>query len=113
MEKLLLDSVSYLAFNLVSAIDHGYINSFTFDDIYQGLDNKNLLHKLEEKLGDTIDLSLLTKSEQGKLLVECLSGVAINLKQRERRKFGVESCGLCLLMAFCLEIMQSFDSYVK
>lgn len=105
--RLSLSALGCAAIELTSAIEHGHLNEITFDDIYRQIENGRLVPFLEDRLGDDIDLSLISPDqEQGQYLIAVLNEVAGGLHGRERKKLGVESCGLCLLLAFCIEAMQ-------
>jgi hypothetical protein len=110
--KLRLSTLSIVAFNLVSAIDHGFLEKITFDEIYREIESGNLIAFLKSQLGDSVDLSLVTADTvQGRRFIEALQRLPNVLAGNERRKLGVENSGLCLLLAFCIELMQHLESY--
>lgn len=105
--KLLLSSLSFTAFKLTSAIERGYLNKITFDEIYQGIESGDLLSYLEEKLA--IDLSIINRvPDQKQGFIEVMQEIAGGYKGREENKLALKNCGLCLLLAFCIEAMQQF-----
>jgi hypothetical protein len=105
--KLRLSSLSAMAFELTSAIDHGFIDEFSFDEIYKEIESGRLIAFLKERLGDAVDLSILEKNpEQNASFIELMQRTSNVLSGQERRKLGIEKHGLCLLLAFCIEAMQ-------
>jgi len=48
--KLSIFTVTFAARNLTSAIDHGFFDRITFDELYREIENGNLITFLEEKL---------------------------------------------------------------
>lgn len=102
-----LSSLGYIGFYVNSAIAHGHGNSVSFDEIYESLDKGTLLEDLNTKIPGEFDFGLLPPgSEQNIALNHVLNHVAGGLQGRERRKVGIDSSGLHLLMAFILEAMQ-------
>ena len=107
--NLRLSALTFFGFEINSIIDHGHIDSITFDDVYRELAQANLIQFLQSKFSRDIDLSIfLPDEEQGTLLMEALRRSAEAFRRSEGRKTGVESSGLCLLMAFCLEAIQDY-----
>ena len=109
--KLRLSTLSYAAFNLTAAIDEGHIHKITFDELYREIENGNLINFLKDRLNDC-DWSLLgPESDQGPAFVEALQRLPNVLRGNERRKLGIQYSGVCLLLSFCIELMQHPDNY--
>jgi len=109
--KLRLSTLSFAAFNLTAALDKGLIHKITFDELYREIENGNLIKFLEERLDD-YDWSLFgPEFDQGPAFVEAIQRVAEVLKGRERRKMGIQYSGVCLLLSFCIEVMQHPENY--
>ena len=109
--KLRLSTLSFAAFNLTSALDHGLIDKITFHELYRETESGNLINFLKERLGD-FDWSLFgPEFDQGPYFVEAIQSVAEVLKGQERRKIGISNSGICLLLSFCIEVMQHPENY--
>ena len=99
-----LSTLIYLAFEINAAIDGGHDAQFSFQEIYQALDDRSLLKNLSGKLGDVVDLGIISmQMDQHQALITALSIASEAFRGRERRKVGVERSGLRLLMAIILE----------
>lgn len=111
-QKPFLSLLTFLGFQVNAAIEEGHGNKISFNDIYEGLRQRNLFEVLNEKLPGVLDISLFlevnqqTYFEQRNGILNALSDAASGMKGRERRKYGVESSGLSLLMAYILEAIQ-------
>lgn len=110
-QKPLLSMLSFLGFQVNAAIEKGYGNEISFNDVYEGLEERNLFELLDEKLPGSLDLSLFLERNKGASLeqrvglLNALNDAASGMKGSER-KYGVESSGLSLLMAYILEAIQ-------
>jgi len=87
-------------------LDRGYLHSISIEQIERGILSSRLFAELQEALEQKIDLSLLVGSDQEGLLLEALRDVHEGIGGREGRKFGVEKSGICLLIAYILEVLQ-------
>lgn len=111
MKKPRLTAYTFIGFYVMAAIDSGHANKLSFDDVYQGLERGTLLPDIKQKVpGAHFDFSMWPHgSDEERALLEPLKMAAGGLEGRERRKTGVEHSGLCLLMAFILEVIQNGD----
>jgi len=96
-----LTRFSYVAFNLICAIDSAKY-SFHFKDIEAHIERRDLFDYLKKKMGDDIDLSLLDEKDKEELLDEWRDLYFSHIPSA----FPVRNEGLCLLLAFCMEGMQ-------
>ncbi|MGV8125848.1 MAG: hypothetical protein ACP5PV_01380 [Methanothrix sp.] len=109
-EKLFLSHLTMVISEMAVAIEHGYLGKVSFAEIYQGIENGNLISFLKERLGDTVDLSLvMPDQDQGRLFIDAMRYVVPGLEGRERRKTGIEKCGLCLLIVLCVEAVRQTE----
>ena len=106
-EKPWLSSLALVGFEVNAAISRGHGDTVSFREIYESLERGTLLEDLEKKIPGEFDFSLFPPGqEQSVALNQVLNEVAGGLEGRERRKTGIESSGLHLLLAFILEAMQ-------
>ena len=94
-----------LVFGLNAAIDTGKHQTISINEVEGHIEKGDLIPWLREKLGKDIDLSLLDHT----MVTEITSGLNDILggyRGRERRKWGVERSGLCLLLAWTNELIQ-------
>jgi hypothetical protein len=111
-QKPWLSMLSFFGFQVNAAIEEGYGNAISFNDVYKGLEERNLFELLNEKLPGVLDLSLFLECneesylEQRNGILNALSDAASGMEGREIKKYGVKSSGLSLLMAYVLEAIQ-------
>ncbi|HEI7977782.1 hypothetical protein [Morganella morganii] len=100
--------LTLLVLQINSLIDSGKYNDITIDDIYSAIENKSLLRFIKEKCLHDIDLSLHIddnnnfEAEYENALHDIYGGYAGD----EKRKWGVNNLGLCLILAWTNEIIQ-------
>ena len=104
-----LSTFTYLAFEVNAALDTGNYSGIGIGEIKRHIDAGDILQFLSERLGDDIDLSLFRKADEAEI-VERIREVREVLEGRERKKTGICRNGLCLLIAYCLEIVQRINS---
>lgn len=100
-----LVDLTFLQFQLIALLDADRHRDVTFDEVYAAIDNADVLGWLKIRFAGHVDLSLYGTSRAGEVeaALEAASG---GLRGRERRKTGVETNGLCLLLAFTTEAIQ-------
>ncbi len=102
-----LSTLGFVGFFINSAIAKGHGKAVSFEEIYDSLERGTLLEDLDRKIPDTFDFSLFPPGgDQSVGLNETLDEVAGGLRDRERKKIGIEESGLHLLLAFIIEAMQ-------
>lgn len=105
-DKLSIFTVTFAARNLTSAIDHGFADKITIDELYKEIESGNLITFLKERLNDW-DWGLFGPDfNQGPLFVEAMKQKAIRFKNYEH-EIGIRNSGTCLLLAFCIEEVQN------
>ena len=105
--KACLSSLAFLGLYVNSAIASGHSESVSFDEIYEGLKNGTLLEVLDKKLPGHFDFSLFPAgSKKCIALNNSLHAIASGIQGRERRKVGVETSGLHLILAMIFEAIQ-------
>lgn len=107
-QKLTVLTLLILEFNHL--IDTGKYNYISIDEIHRQIENKSIVEYLRKETAGDSDFSMFTAdghyseylayySEQ---MYQLYGGYAGN----ERRKWGVENSGLCLLVAWTNELIQ-------
>jgi hypothetical protein len=100
-------SLTFIGFEINSLPERTKCDQITFEYVYKGIEEKNLLHKLSNDFGDNVDLSLyLDDPSELDAIYASLGQAAAALNGRERRKTGVESSGQRLIIALLLEAIQ-------
>jgi len=105
-----VSALTLLILEVNSLIDTGKYADITIKDIHNAIEGKRVLRFLQERAASDIDLSLhLDGNAYGgfesyyETQLENLYG---GYAGRERRKWGVENSGLCLVLAWTNEIIQ-------
>lgn len=106
-----LTQLSYVLFELNAVIDTGKYDYISIDDIHREIENGTVLRYIATEAAGDIDLSLLLEREDDELnferhYAEYLQSIYGGYAGQERRKWGVENKGLCLLVAWTVEIIQ-------
>ena len=106
-----LSPFTLLAMELNAAIDSGKYNHIGIEEIKQHLEDGSIFNFLKQKVGDDIDLSLLVSPDSCypgfvDYYIERMQSMVNAYSGNERRKWGIENQGLCLLLAWTIEIIQ-------
>lgn len=102
-ELMRITNLTFLAFNLTSALDTGKHNNVSFQEVTNQVAAGTIFEFLKTRLAGDIDLSIFDAAKQREFIAEWQDMLsAINA----RRKFGIENNGLCLLIAYLLEGIQ-------
>jgi hypothetical protein len=94
---------TYLGFEINHLLDAG--EKLSFDQVRAAMEKKELIELLDMNFKDRIDLSLI-KNEDRNEMEEEFNDISIALFGNERRKFGIENNGLCLIQAYIIEYLQ-------
>jgi hypothetical protein len=108
-ERPQLIALTQLAFQVNSAIAKADGKDVSFDDVYKSLERGRLLEMLDEKIPGHFSVLKPVGDEQNVALNHVLDDAAAGFQGRERRKSGIESSGLHLVMACVLEAIQRHD----
>ncbi len=110
LPKIKLTSLTTLISQINHLIDTGKYDDISISEIYNEIQERNIFSYLKGKAGDDIDLSVFfeSKAYQGfeefyserlEQLYNCYGG-------EERKRWGIENMGLCLLLAWTNTIIQ-------
>lgn len=94
-----------LLFNLIPLADDKSYDSVSFEEMKEVVSSEKVFEFLEDKFGKRVDFSLYTKEERTEICKE-LWQICGGQSGRERKKFGVENNGICLLMAYVADAIQ-------
>lgn len=101
-----LSTLTALGFILTAHIDRGAGGEISLDDVHDAVAAGTLWEMLQEKVPD-IELGLITETrDQSPKVLGVIGEAAAIMRDRERRKYGVENNGLCMLIACILEAIQ-------
>jgi len=103
--ELKLTDVTLLLFEVNAALDTGKHEGFPTAGVKQHIRAGDLVTYLQNELSSDVDLSFY-KEETAAALVSELKDLEGGVNGRERKKFGVERNGLCLLIAYLTELIQ-------
>lgn len=102
--------LTLLILKINSLIDSGRYDDISIKDIHTAIENKKVLRFLRERAERNIDLCIhLDTSTYGNFETDYeqkLNDIYCAYVGKERRKWGVERLGLCLLLAWTNEIIQ-------
>jgi hypothetical protein len=103
-------ALTLLILYLNSLLDSGKYDDISLEDVKRHIDDGSILRFLRQRAGTDIDLSAhLDSSIHGnfeEFYVNNLQATLDAYGGNERRKWGVEKKGLCLLLAWTNEIIQ-------
>jgi hypothetical protein len=98
-----VSKITYLLSEVLMAIDNNRVR-VSLEEMRDTLQNGRLF-QFFARYRDEWDISLLDREDR-EYLSRNLKDMALALEGRERRKFGVEYNGLCLLVGYLNELVQ-------
>lgn len=105
-----VSALTLLILNINSLIDSGKYSDISIDDIHQAIEGRRVLRFLKERAGADIDLSIHLESNAygdfESYYESQLESIYGGYAGQERRKWGIENSGLCLVLAWTNEIIQ-------
>ena len=96
---------TYTILQINSAIDTGKYQGIGVEEVEEHIDAGDIIPFLIQRLDGDVDLSLLSDVDSAELSAQLLDIYLAN-GGRERRKWGIENSGLCLLVAWTNELIQ-------
>jgi hypothetical protein len=99
-----LTNLTFIILELNSALDTGKYDDVEVIEVKQHIEARDVILWLRTRVPE-IDLSLLS-AEDGAQYEEGLSDILGGYAGSERRKWGIENRGLCLLIAWTNELIQ-------
>lgn len=105
-----ISALTSLILQINSLIDSGKYSDITINDIHKAIERKRVLRFIKERVGSDVDLSIHLESNtygsfESYYEVQ-LENIYGGYAGQERRKWGVENSGLCLVLAWTNEIIQ-------
>ncbi|MBA5201359.1 hypothetical protein H2Y56_18800 [Pectobacterium aroidearum] len=105
-----VSALTLLILHINSLIDSGNYTDITIGDIHKAIEGKRVLRFLKEQAGEDIDLSIHLDSQAygdfESYYENQLENIYGGYAGQERRKWGIENSGLCLVLAWTNEIIQ-------
>jgi len=93
-----------LAFELTHALDSGYAGKMSPAAVREHIKDGKVFDFLEESLKGDLDISLFYNDDRAELIAEWRS---LSDTLDAARKFGVQNDGLCLLLAYVIQGIQT------
>lgn len=110
LPKFKLTALTLMIIEINHLIDTDKYNHITIDKIEQEIENGTVLEYLEKEAKDDVDLSMFLEGNASKCFndyyIKQLQQLYNCCRGNERRKWGVENKGLCLLLAWTNEVIQ-------
>ncbi|MDH4120181.1 MAG: hypothetical protein OEV94_00530 [Deltaproteobacteria bacterium] len=110
MNALKQSTVSFFVHIMNVALDSGKFNKMTKDDIVQHIEEGDLMEYLDSSFGKHINLEFIEADQREALVgeLQCLAmgDPAISDPEMGVRTWGIQNNGLCLLIAWGLELIQ-------
>lgn len=97
-----------LAISLTWCVDRRRYDDISVPEVKQHVEDGSIFSFLSARLGKDVALRLFDEASLGKIADAWLT---IEDTIDERRKFGIENKGLCLLVAYLVEMMQHPSTY--
>lgn len=97
----------FMLWQLIAACDSGKYDSLSIDEVHRHAEAGTIASFMVEKFGGDADFSMFESSDWT-AIGETWGSIANAVDYS--RKFGVDSKGICLLMAYALESLQMLDS---
>jgi len=109
--KLTKGAVSVFLYEVNHLVDNEYKESI--ENIHEQMKNGDIIGYLANKYKNEIDLSLLNGQDWGHQLNQIFTDMSNVFAGNERRKWGIEKNGLCLLVSWAAEIIRDFEVFTK
>jgi hypothetical protein len=104
VDKLRIHALTDALFVVNKAIDKEAAEAVTVDEVHRHIDAGDLVRFLESKLGVAFS-GVREGIDENRLFIEALRHVR-QTSGRERKVYGVQNSGACLVIAYITEILQ-------
>jgi len=101
-----LVDLTFLILNLNHLVDYGLYKDVGLDEVKQHIGMGDVLQWLGEKFKGHIDLGMYRGRPSAQEITKGLQELMAGYSGRERRKWGVQHNGICLLIAWVNELVQ-------
>ena len=106
----MITALTLLVLEINHLLDTGNYDDVSIEDVEREIEDGTILRFLKEKAKEDVDLSILLQTDTypgfEEFYVESLQQLLNAHGGDERRKWGIENLGLCLLLAWTNEIIQ-------
>lgn len=110
LPKQRLFILTMIVSELSHLIDTGKYNDITVMEIHEHIEQKDVITFLKSKAGDDVDFSILLSGDHYRVYLENYNDKMLDLFLAyggdERRRWGVENSGLCLLVSWTNELIK-------
>ena len=106
--KARFSTLASLALALTWCIDRRRYDDISVPEVKEHIEDGDIFVFLADRLGKDLAVTLFDQATLGKIADAWLT---IEDTIYERRKFGIENKGLCLLVAYLVEMMQHPSTY--
>lgn len=86
-------------------------NEITIKDLTKAIENGKLINLLRERLSEFDWTYFEAAFEQERYFTDTIQRVATVFKDREDAKLGICNSGVCLLLDYCIELLQYQQTY--
>lgn len=97
----------FMLWQLIAECDSGKHDDLSLDEVHRHAESGNISTFMMERFGDDADFSIFEPKDWA-FIDETWSNIANAVAYG--RKFGVESKGICLLMAYALQSLQMLEN---
>ena len=104
--KMTLIDLTFLIIGLNHLVDYGHHEGVTIDEVEDHIERGDLFPWLRKKFDGHIDLSIYEGRPVEMEITKGLQDILGGYRGRERRKWGVQHNGVCLLIAWVNELVQ-------
>lgn len=111
--KMDVTALTLLILRINMMIDSGKYSEISISNIHDAIEGKRVLRFLKERAGDDINLRIHLDNTYGDFETyyeDCLERIYGAYAGDERRRWGVQNSGLCLLLAWTSEIVMRGDN---
>ncbi len=102
--------IANVLFGISALLDDGRLDDLTFDDVKRHAELGSLIEFLKEKGGGYFASNLFDMTPNfRKWYSKMIADNCWAMDGRERRKYGLENRGVCLLISYTAEIIQTSE----
>jgi len=104
-----MSGIAMILFALSNLLDEGTADDISIEEVKSHARDGDLVEFLTEKSGGTFAMGILEMADYRNFrawYVDQIVANCISMDGRERRKYGIENRGICLLISYTAELLQ-------